>query len=265
MRVTLSWFPNVKHATLFDNAAGNGGGNDGGNGAAGSGAGGDGSSSDRTYTKAELEAAIVAERTRAEQTHRKTVSELSSLKSQSQLSQEEKTALQKRIDDLEKEYMTKEELATRAAKQRETEQQEHLTKLQSENEVWRKRFEHNLKRSAIVDAAAKQGALNPDMIYTLLSNESVIEQVNGSDGKPTDNFRVKVKHSQKTAEGQVKELVLDPIDAMKLIAEDKGYAFMFAGNKAGGVGGQQSTEGEVLDFAKMTPEQYRKHRSKIIS
>lgn len=262
MHFPLKWFRNANFRTVFDNN-GAAGGDDGGNGAAGGGSGGDGPGSDRTYTKAELEAAIAAERTRSEQTHRKTVAELQQLKNQTQLSAEEKTALQSRIEALEKEYMSKEELAAREAKQREAQQQETLTKLQQENASWKQRYEHHLVRSALVDAAAKQGALNPDVVFRLMQSDSVVENVANADGKPTDNFRVRIKYNQKTDAG-IKELVLDPIDAMKLVAEDKNYSYMFAGGKAGGVGGQQSAVDEPIDFSKITPEQYRKARDKLL-
>lgn len=258
---------NLQFPTVFDNdgdsktstsSSGDGGGTGGGDGGGSSGSSGE----TGTYTKAELEKAVQAERTRLEQLNRKTVLDLQRIQQSAATTSEEKDALQKRIAELEQEYMSKEELARRAKEKSDKELTDKVQQLEQKSQYWEKLFQKQLKSTAIVSAAAEAGAKKPDMFLNLLNDNIQIAEVFGEDGKSTGNYEVKVKYSKKDGD-KVKELVLAPSDAFKFLREDSDYSFLFNGDKTPGLGGTNGKPPVAADFKNMSPEQYRKQRASL--
>lgn len=234
-----------------------------GNGGSGSGTGSGGSGDSGTYSKADLERAVQAERTRLEQLNRKTVLDLQRLQQSAATTTEEKDALSKRITELEQEYMSKEELAKRAKEKSDKELSEKLEKAEQTAQHWQTMFQRQLKSTAVVAAAAEAGAKKPEMFLSLLGEDIVTTEVTDDEGKSTGRYEVKVKYRKPEADGKVKELVLAPVDAFKILREDSEYSFLFNGDKASGLGSSNGKAPGPLDLKNMTPEQYRKQRGTL--
>lgn len=259
---------NVQFHTVYDNAgsgtsagtgtAGASGGDTGGDGGNAGGTGSDGGNTPRTYSETEYQAAVTKERQRLEQSNRKTVLEFKQLQQSSATTEEEKIRLSTRIKELEEEFLSKEELAKRAKEQSEKELTGKYNQASEEAKAWRSRFENQLKETAITSAAIKAGAKRPEIFMNLLrDNVNVIEITDSVTGKPTGQFEVKVKHSKREGD-EVKELVLRPEDAFKLMVEDtENFGFLFNGDKSPGLGGNSGKPDAPIDVTKLTPEQYR--------
>lgn len=259
--------PNLQFHTVFNNGgdqkdASSGSGDAGGTNSGDSGGGTGSSGGDGTYTKAELEKAVQAERTRLEQLNRKTVLDLQRIQQNATTTAEEKDALQKRIAELEQEYLSKEELARRAKEKSDKELSDKLQQAEKQKEYWQSLFHKQLKSTAIISAAAEAGAKKPDMFLSLLGDSIQAAEVVNEEGQGTGNYEVKVKY-RKNEGDKVKELVLAPSDAFKFLREDPEYSFLFNGDKSAGLGSQNGKAPSATDFKNMTPDQYRKQRQSL--
>lgn len=198
-----------------------------------------GSDNKRTYTDDEVKKLIEGERKRNADQTRATIQNLETLRQNQQLSEQEKAKLSQQIEDLNRSLLSKEELAKRERERLVNEHKNLLDNVSKERDTWKSRFEESQITRAIVDAAVKGDAFNPNLIVPLLKpNAALVE--NQSDGQPTGTFAIKVNMT--VFEGGVaKTLSLTPEEAIKVMKDKPDeYGNLFKGNLNGGVGGGAS-------------------------
>lgn len=217
----------------------------------------------RTYTQEELDKIVEAERTRVKEQTRSQISQLEELKKNLNNTAESEAALQKRIDELNKTLLTKEELTKREKEALEKKSKEEIENLAKDRDTWQSRFKTSMITRSLTDAAHKEEAFNPDVLVGILSSKAKVVETLKPDGKPTGDFTVKVSLSGKDKEGKPQELDLDPMDAVKFLKEDPQYHFMFKATAGSGVGGRGNETVKDIDVKNLTPEQYKKHRQQL--
>lgn len=241
-------------------AGGAAGGGDSKNGAAGG--------EDKKFTQADLNRFLAQEKEKTRQQNAALITQLEELRGSKALSEQEKTDLNARIEELQNQSLTKEELAKKALAQKEAEYTGKLTKAEQEGKTWRSRFESQLMETAIVSEAGKAKAFNTTQIDALLRPHSKVVEVIGEDNKPTGKFEVRVDFTHKDDKGKIVTLNVTVPEAVKLMKEQDEYANLFIDEGTGGVGGSANRDNakgrnkSAEQLAGMSMEQYLEHRKK---
>jgi len=184
------------------------------------------------------------------------------------LGQEQRDKLQTQLEDLQKQFRSKEQQLAYEKKQLETLYQSDMEKLTSRATEWEDRFKTTLRDRALQDAAVMADAFNPAQVVTLLTPMTKIadevDDAGHSTGKlvPVIDFpdvdETTGKHimTQRTPEEAVKR--------MKALPDQFGN--LFKANVVSGIGGNSATggvtpgEGGRIDPSNLTQDQYNKIR-----
>jgi hypothetical protein len=168
----------------------------------------------------------------------KLVQQLETLKSTKNLSDEEKTNLQKRIDDMQSTLFTKEEIAAKEKKELETRLSKDIEKANNEAKSWRERYTRETVERALLDAAVEHKAVKPKQMVDLLINSTRLVEDTGNPG----NFIAQTKFTGKDKDGKPVTLDLPVKEAMKQMRETTDeYGNLFISDAAGGIGGTAFT------------------------
>ena len=238
----------------------------GASGASGAtGAGNTGPDPAQKFTQDEVNRVLAADRRKHQEAQRKLAEELEGLRNSARMTAEEKEALAAQIDELQKQYLTKEELAKRAAEKAAKEQAERQKSLTSEVENWKNRYTKERIGTTITHAAVKHEAFSPVQIQAILGPMTRLVEVVGADGKPSGEFEPKVMFPDVDKEGKSITLELDVDAAVARMKElPEAYGNLFKGSKSGGVGqdgsGKPGKKVDIVKLAKEDPAGYRKLR-----
>jgi hypothetical protein len=187
---------------------------------------------------------------------------LQQLQQQANLTSEEKTNLQKQIEDLQSQYLTKEQQAALLLEKKDKESKSKFDSLSSERDTYKTQFETTLINHGIVAAAAANGAVSAEQLQDLLQGRSRVAEVKDDDGK-SKGFVVMVKFTDtdpKTKQAvQVELPVEDAVKRMKELPERFGN--LFKDTKTGGMGGSSGKPGAPPDIAKMSMTEYAQWRA----
>ncbi len=220
---------------------------------------------DRTYSEDEFQKAIEAERKRADESARTAIKELEQHKKNKTLTETEKLELQKKIDDLNSQFLTKEELFKKEKDKLVNTYETNLKDVTSDRDVWKDRFVQSTVARELTDAAVKEDAHDPSVFLALLHGKTEVIEDKGDDGK-VRGFKVKVRLEDVGKDGKIVTLDLDPLQAIKQLKDKpEKFGYLFKGHTATGVGGTGS-RGSVKpqDYASMTPEQWKAHRAEAL-
>lgn len=214
----------------------------------------------KTYTQIEFEKAIETERKQNQERNRGTLTELQSLRQTAQLTEEQKKSLEIKIEELQSSLMTKEELQKRALEETEKKGREQVESLTKEVSTWKSRFENHITERALLDAAFKEGAHDPNMFIKLL-RDSVITQPDETTGQ----YKVVVKMDS-TKDGKPVQLTMNPDEAVKhMKSQSDKYGFLFQNTKNPGTGGNNTPASiSKIDLPNMSLEQYKAVREQIM-
>lgn len=105
------------------------------------------------------------------------------------LTDEERNTLKARVDELESQVMSKEELAAKAVKKAREEAMADLEKVKSQAKHFESLFNSHKVQADITKAAQEAGAFSVDQIHGLLAPRTRLEPVMDDDGKPTGQYR----------------------------------------------------------------------------
>ena len=200
------------------------------------------------------------------------VDQLKTLRESSQLSEQEKADLTHRIGDLEATFQTKEEQARLALDNVKKELDAKVKTTETQRDDYRNRYERLLISGDVARAAQEFEAHRIEQIEALLAPITKVgEAIDPTTGKPTGEFVPQVDFVGRDKEG--KEVKLPKIsvrEAVKLMAEmtDK-YGNLFKNKSIDGINGntngQATGGGAIPDISKMSPDEYRKHRERIVA
>lgn len=192
----------------------------------------------------------------------KIMRDLKSLQARTDLTTNQREELENRLSSVQKELLTKEQLFEEERKKKEEEAKNAITDLEKERDSWREKFTTSQINRALVDAAARHNAFNPQNVVDILYSRTALEDKLDDEGNPTGEFAPKVKMNMPDKDGKVKELVLTVPEAVKRMTESDEYMHLFKGKGTGGLGGGNKS-GEKLtaaEAAKLGPKAYREWR-----
>lgn len=222
-----------------------------------------------TYTKVELEAAI-KERVKREQEAAKNKNQelmnaLQQLRDQQGTSQAEKEELQKRIDALEAQVLSKEELAAKKLKEEETRRVREVEEAKKDAATWKEKHHNSLMSRVLTDAAVANKAFKPEQVVDLLMGKAEVEEVtNEATGAGTGQYVVKVSVQVPKADGSGEATErLPATEAVKRFLDANPNLLAVNIHGGGGAGSHlATTEGSIVipaDRAK-DPAAYRAAR-----
>ena len=239
----------------------NSGDGDGGNAGDPAAKAGDGDGgNERMFSQTELNKILADDKRKHQEKYTQLETDYKDLLKNQNLTKEERDKLQSRLDDVQKSLRTKDQQAEYERKQA---QEKYSTELETERkraDHWESLFKQETVARSLQDAAQAADAFNSTQIVGLLKPYTELKEVDGVLTPMVDFPDVSEK------DGSEVRTLRTPMEAVKRMRElPKIYGNLFKSNVVSGVGaGQASTgDGDNIDYASLTPEEYRKHRAAI--
>lgn len=226
---------------------------------------------DVTFTEvqqAKVNKLVAEEKRKAQEASKQLVTELETRKQAQGTTEQEKAALQARIDELTTSFTTKEEMAKTEFQRLQKKYDADVKAKDDAVNAWRSRYDTKLKTIDLREAAAHYNAMRAEQVEKLLWDQTVVEEQLDESGKPTGEFVTMVNFLGKDKDGKTIKLKLSPRDAVKAMTEmPEEYGNLFESKARGGVGQQPNQgaggNGAIPNIETMTPQDWNKYRAKI--
>lgn len=196
---------------------------------------------------------------------KKLEAQLQQLLANQSLTDEERSNLEVQLEDLRKQFRTKEEQAKIEKKQLQEKYEVDLVESKKAAEYWESQFKSSTIARALQDAAVKEDAFLPEQVVTLLEKHTTLKEATDENGKGTGKLIPMVDLPDNDAEtGKPIMTQRTPDDAVARLKELQPN--LFKANVVSGVGGSSATGGATpgsdgkVDARDLTPEQYMKLR-----
>jgi hypothetical protein len=186
----------------------------------------------KTFTQEEVNAFLADDRRK----HQANVATLQQEVAKFQGTAKEKEALQVKLQEMEKQFLTKEQLQAQEQEKAKKQYETALETTQAERDQWKNVFVNNLAEVEIAKAAAQNQAFNPGQLSLLLKNQVKVKQKTDSEGRPTMDFEVLMPVQSKDKDGKATVLELPVGEGVKKMREDPGFANLFLIDATGGTG-----------------------------
>lgn len=206
---------------------------------------------------------IMADNKRALQARNEAlIKELETLKKGGNLSAEQKVQLEGRIETLQNELLTKEELSKKENEKLKKESQKALEAATKERDEWRNRFTTATIQRTITDAAVENKAINPRQIVAILQQKANLAPVTDAEGNPTGELVPKVKFETNDKDGKPVTIDITIPEAVKQMKDMDEYLNLFQGEGTSGLGAGSKSSGKVADAKSLAkdPQKYREAR-----
>jgi len=217
---------------------GGGGGASGGAGGSGGGSGGD--DGNKTFTQEELNSIVKREKTKLESKYKeqtqKQLDELNKMRDAKDLTEAQRKKLDDRAAALEAELMTEREKAEAEKKRSQTKHQQELEATKTEAKQWQGLYEKERKDTAIMSAASKHKAFNPDQLLALVSPLTHVVQRKNDKGEVIPNSFETVVQTAVEEDGKFVEKQLSVDKYVEYLKGRKEYANLFVSDRPGGTG-----------------------------
>lgn len=212
----------------------------------------------KSFTQEELNKILAIERKKTQDQTKKTIGELEALKQSKNLTEAEKKSLETKIEELNAQVTTKEELAKREKDKLTSQHQKEKDALTSERDTWRQRYTNETIDRSIIDAASAAGAISHEQIVALVKPITALKET--EEGSGIYAPRVKMVDTDKSGKPVTLDLtVSEAVKRMKDTPEK--YGNLFKDTAAGGLGISVSGKSKSqADIKNMTPEEYKKWR-----
>ncbi len=251
--------------TLYEGEGGAGDGGAGGDGDGGAGGGdgdGGGGAGDKSFTQEQVNTMLAEDRRKHKQATQKALEEIDALKARTNLTAKEREELEGRVSELNRQLLTKEELAAQEKTKLTTDFKNQLDGLTNERDSWKNRYtEASIVRS-LTDAAVVNNSFNPEQVVAILRQNTQLAEELDAEGKPTGSLVPKVSFADTDKDGKPVTLELSPQDAVKRMTEKDQYLNLFKGDGTGGIGGTTRPGGKPADISELAkdPAKYREAR-----
>lgn len=200
---------------------------------------------DKKFTQDDVNKFLAEDRRK----HQQNLSTLQQQLDQFKGTAKEKEALQAKLEDLQKQFLTKEELAKQEAEKARSKYENELKNTTAERDQWRNLFTNTIANTAISEAAAKNKAFNPEQIKLLLRNQVQVKQKTDENGNPIMDFDVVIPTPVKDKDGQTKVLELNVNEGVQKMRENPDFANLFLVDGTPGTGTTTINNGPVSPVA----------------
>ncbi len=246
---------------VYEGEGGEGGdGGDGGEGDGGEGDGGEGEKTGdktttdnndkakgKTFTQDDVNKLLAEDRKKNQQSRTKLIETLEKFKTTANLTEQEKENLAQRIEQLQNETLTAQELAKKDKDALVKGHAKELTKANQQTDFWKSLYSKEKIDREITDAAIEFEAASPQQIRRLLSGDTKLVETIDKDGKPTGVWTPKVNFAITSDEdGSSKILELNVKEAVKRMKEMPEHGNLFKTSATGGVGSYNVSGGSTF-------------------
>lgn len=220
---------------------------------------------EKSFTQSELNAIIKKEKEKAREHSQNVLNELQMLRKKATLTAEEKKELDKRVEDLQNQVLTKEQKAKNEHEKLQKQFETEVKDLTSDRDKWKDLYTQSTIERSLLDAGHEHDAVDPEQLVKLMRHDTQLAEELTDDGEPTGRLVPKVTFQDTDKDGNVIELKLHPRDAVKRMSEMDRYFNLFKNKGTGGVGDMaRKSKGEpsIADLAKENPQEYIEKRQK---
>lgn len=184
---------------------------------------GDGSGTPKLFTQDELNKFLAEDRRK----HQEKLDAVKKDAEKLQGTKAEKEALQQKISDMEKQFLTKEQLAQQEQEKARKKYESELENAATERDQWKNVYVNTLAENAIARAAAENKAYNPAQLSLLLKNQVKVKQKTDDNGTPVMEFDVFLPVPTTDKDGKPVTLELSVGEGVKKMREQKDFANLF--------------------------------------
>lgn len=234
----------------------------GGEGDPGGGEGTIGEDGKKTFTQEDVNRIMAENKRNLQKKNQELISQLEQAKKAGNLSSGERSKLNERIEALENEMLTKEELAKKEQQKLIKQHQSKLEELTGELDSWKQRYTQSTITREITDAAVNYDAYHPSQIVAMLRPNTRLVEAVDQEGQPTGELTPKVKFNTVDKDGKPLQLDLSVGEAVKQMKDMDEYLNLFKGEGTAGIGGHNVGSGKKLDVKAIAkdPVKYREAR-----
>ena len=185
----------------------------------------------------ELNTIMATNRKTLTQKNQELVTQLTQLRETATMSTQAKEELEARIDELQTQYMSKEELAKRETANLSKSHEANINKLTGETKKWQDLYATSTVERSILDAAIGGEAIQPSHLVTMLGqNTHIVEELDAA-GQGKGKYKTIVKFNDIDSDGNPVTLDLSPKEAIKRMKElPDQFGYLFKGDATGGLG-----------------------------
>lgn len=213
--------------------------------------GGDGGGGSKTFTQEDVNKFLAEDRRKHGQRMQAMEAKLTEALSKSQMTDQERAELETTIDDLRKQFTTKEQQALTEAKKAEAAYKRQIEEWSQKATTYEKKYVDSSIHRSLVDAAASNDAFSADQIVALL--KPFTKLVNDA---PVVDFQD--RHAET---GEPIIVQMSPTEAVKRMRDlPETYGNLFKSNVMNGLGANNAGGHKKIDPSKLSYEQYAKLR-----
>lgn len=193
--------------------------------------------------QAHMNSVLAEERRKSKSKNDALVLQLTTEKNRVGTTASEKQALEDRIETLKNEYATKDELAQKESKKRQTAAEKRASEAETDAKKWQDLYKSDKIEGEILKAANNHKAFNPNHILRILAPDTRLVDEVGEDGTtPTGKLIPKVKLAVLDKEGKPVTLEFTVTEAVKQMTDMEEHAPLFNSGATGGLGGSGSRQ-----------------------
>lgn len=217
----------------------------------------------QTFTQDQVNKILADDRRKHKAQVDKHVTELEQLKKSKSLSDQERTNLTTKIEELQNSVLTKEQRAAKEKEKLEKDLKTTTEQLTADRDGWKGLFHKTQIRQAITSEAATHKAFDSDALIAILGPQTRLVDVLDEAGQPTGEYIPKTKFKDKDKEGKDFVADLTVPEVVSRMKEIPKYGYLFETTAQAGVGANKANgRGGEVDPANMTTAQYREFRKK---
>lgn len=218
---------------------------------------------ERTFTQSEVDEFVAKRNKNLKEQYGQLEQSYETLLQQQNLSAEQRTDLEDKLERVRQEMMTKEQRLEAEKKKAQAEYETKLKAAEEEAAKYKTMYEDSSISRAITDAASVNDAFNPSLFIAHLAPKSKMVEELDAEGNATGQLVPRVEWTSVDEEGKKHTSLKTPEEAVKLMKENVvEFGGLFKANVAAGIGsgtapGQTSAAGDV-DHTRISTDDYMK-------
>ena len=189
-----------------------------------------------TEQQKKVDEIVKTEKAKVKRNMEKQISQLEEFKKTANLTKKENEDLSLKIENMRKDFMTKEELAKVESEKSRKATNKQVSDLEKDRDTWKNRYTNSTIERALIDAAHETKAYNPEQILAILKPNTQLVEAMDDDGKATGNYEPKIDYTTTDKDGKSVKLTLTPLEAAKKMMEEERFANLFVSSTKGGLG-----------------------------